>query len=90
MSHVRDAAQCLLEERGFEVPKCDFSDDLKTASGLIERMVAQGVIRRVMEDAELNLIQTNFSDATAGVIKQSQNVVNRTEALRKECRNNGK
>lgn len=57
---------------------------------LIEKMVKQGGGHRVMDDAEIKIIQTKFSEATADFIKQNQEAFDKTDALRKECRSNGK
>lgn len=44
MSNVKDAARCLIEDRGFIVPEQDFSDVMKAAQGLAAAVQAQSAL----------------------------------------------
>lgn len=87
---LSDEDQTTLKSILDEIIERQWVETVQKDQELIEKMVALGGSHRVMDDAEIKIIQTKFSKATADFIKQNQKAVDRTDALRQECRSNGK
>lgn len=87
---LSEADQAVLKSVLDEIIERQWIETVQKDEELIAKMVAQGGNHRVMDETEISIVQAKFSDATGDFIKKNQKAIDQTDALRKECRGNGK